>query len=666
MEVIRVIQEKLQSKNFSFEQPNQWQNITYMCGDYYYHRTNKVIAKYIFIHINEISWHTIRSEDSDFITDVIEDMYYSLSNDLRWNLYLVCVATDEVFAHIDRYEKRHFENNIKYTRNYIISESMIEQRIPVGKVLMDAKQFGIQYPIEEWQTQLGEYSFCMETFSEDSFLNNVLTKRLFKHSSIDEKSENIDMQELCKILMPKVFRPHLYQNDWELPCRKFNLLFGANGTGKTSVLSAIELSITGTIYKLKKYPNDSVEQANVVLTFSKQGKEITLEKPCQDSQVRAREREWYNSHGNDSTVFKLNSLFHRFNYFSVDETSQFTSFPPAMEDILSRLLYGNDTLKIWNNIQIHRHECARIVQKLRNEYETINIQMQQPPPSVDKIYEYYIWDYINEYGLQIPSGTSFQEIQKIVLKMQSGLEKLSKYKPIFKKATAESRLQEINQKLSRIHKHDIVLERKIKKLKAVENNSTLLSKNRDKEDRLFTLKTEQEKLKKNKSNLLREQEKLQKTIEFWETLSPWIGNNPDLTGDELKKHCKKIYKAITEFFQFQNYLNKLEQLKKRQEQISLQLISCKRLAAKLKKLHPPEKYTETFIRRNILQISQIFINLHTPQEFSELRIINGEVVGVRNEEIVPLTNMSTGQRTALIFSVFFNCIYLILQHHDFC
>lgn len=657
MEVIKAIQEKLRSKNFSFEQPVKWKNIVYMWGDYYYHSTNEVIAKYIFIHINETSWHIIRSEESGFVTDVIEDIYYSLNNDLRWNLYLVCVVTDETFARLDRYEKRHFENNIKYTRNYIISESMIEQRIPIGKVLMAANQHRIQYPIEEWQTQLGEdYSFCMGTFCEDSFLENLLASRSHKLSSLDEKPENIEVQELCEIELPKIFRPHLYQDDWKLPCRKFNLLFGANGTGKTSILSAIELSVTGTIYKLKKYPNDRAEQANVVLTAKKQDKRITLERPSL-SQIKAREREWYNSNSKDSTAFHLNSLFHRFNYFSVDESSLFASFPPSMEDIFSRLLYGNDTLKIWDNIQIHCQECGRIIQKLKKESETINIQMHQQPPSVEKIYEYYIWDYIREYKLQISYDTSFCDIQKIVLNIQSELEKLSQYRPILKREAAEKRLQEINCELLDIKKRDIALQRKIKRLKnipsPVETISTMLLPNWDLADRISSLEKEKEKIENNKFKLENGQEKMRKIIEFWEKMSPWTGDNPNITGDELKSHCKKIYKATSEFFQFQDYLSKLEKLKRRQEEISLQLISWKSLYAKLSQLNPPQKYAEKFIERNISQISQIFINLHTPQEFSGLKISDGEVVGVRNEEIVPLTNMSTGQRNALIFSVFF-------------
>ena len=45
--------------------------------------------------------------------------------------------------------------------------------------------------------------------------------------------------------------------------------------------------------------------------------------------------------------------------------------------------------------------------------------------------------------------------------------------------------------------------------------------------------------------------------------------------------------------------------------------------------------------------------LHTPQEFSELKIIDSKIVGIRNGEKVPLVNMSTSQRRTLVLSIFF-------------
>jgi len=61
-----------------------------------------------------------------------------------------------------------------------------------------------------------------------------------------------------------------------------------------------------------------------------------------------------------------------------------------------------------------------------------------------------------------------------------------------------------------------------------------------------------------------------------------------------------------------------------------------------------------YIQENIDQIGQIFLALHSPQEFSGLaHSKDGELTALRNGENVPISLMSTGQRTALVISVFF-------------
>ena len=72
-------------------------------------------------------------------------------------------------------------------------------------------------------------------------------------------------------------------------------------------------------------------------------------------------------------------------------------------------------------------------------------------------------------------------------------------------------------------------------------------------------------------------------------------------------------------------------------------------------LCPPEHFAQQFIQQNIQKISQIFFSLHQPQEFSKLEIdpTGQNIIGYRGQETVSAERMSTGQRTALVLSVFF-------------
>lgn len=67
----------------------------------------------------------------------------------------------------------------------------------------------------------------------------------------------------------------------------------------------------------------------------------------------------------------------------------------------------------------------------------------------------------------------------------------------------------------------------------------------------------------------------------------------------------------------------------------------------------PEKYLDDFLKNYTEVISEIFIQLHAPREFSEVVLTDS---GLRlrkiNNKLVSLSELSTGQRSALVISVF--------------
>lgn len=657
MEGIEIVQKKLESENFSFDEILKWKNISYVCGDYYFNQTNKIIAKYIFLHVDIEGWKLIYSEENAFVTEVIEDIYYLLDKDIRWNLYLICVVKDEDLVHIDRYEKRRFEDNVMYTRNFLITESALAQRIPIGKVFINANQCKIQHPLIEWQVQLQQYDFCMNPLSEEALLETLLKGVNQKKQNYENKEqEKIQLEKISDIKIPKMFRPHLYKKDWILPCCNCNLLFGANGAGKTSILSAVELTITGNVNKSKKNLNDNTNQADIRLSILR-GNEITTLRQPDEIQKEVRETEWYNYYEPQKRGSRLNALFHKFNYFSVDDSYRFASCSPEKEDIFSCLLYGDDTVEIWNNIQENRAKCLQIIRGLEQEYQNIKEQLHQPPPRVDKIYEDMIRRNISEMGLQISATASFAEVADIISDINSNLAEISEYKPIVDRTKAENRIQEIDSLIPSLNKQSIMLERKIKKYKSFQSSVNKFFLFRSKQNdgmKIENLKIQKEKKDDYKLTLQTEKDKMQKIIGFWEKISRHLINNiSKMTGEELGEHCEIISGSIEQYNKFQCYLEKIKSLTEQQEKVTFQINIVKKLYDRLSKLSSPEEYAKCFVANYIKQISQIFINLHMPQEFTELRIEDGDIVGIRNEEVVPLCNMSTGQRKAIAISVLF-------------
>jgi exonuclease SbcC len=88
--------------------------------------------------------------------------------------------------------------------------------------------------------------------------------------------------------------------------------------------------------------------------------------------------------------------------------------------------------------------------------------------------------------------------------------------------------------------------------------------------------------------------------------------------------------------------------------------SFKRISSALQEItsiiedHYPEVYTNKFVAEHTNIISDIFRRIHSPREFSHVQFLGDEIVAVRehDEQECPVTRLSTGQRTALVLSVF--------------
>lgn len=79
-----------------------------------------------------------------------------------------------------------------------------------------------------------------------------------------------------------------------------------------------------------------------------------------------------------------------------------------------------------------------------------------------------------------------------------------------------------------------------------------------------------------------------------------------------------------------------------------------RLLTKLLEKEKPEILLVDFLTQHAELISDIFNQIHSPREFEDVRLLNGELFTKRKTDgqDTPLNKLSTGQRTALVLSVF--------------
>jgi len=120
--------------------------------------------------------------------------------------------------------------------------------------------------------------------------------------------------------------------------------------------------------------------------------------------------------------------------------------------------------------------------------------------------------------------------------------------------------------------------------------------------------------------------------------------------DEVSMFTDRVNNAIKQ----KEDNEKLEQLKQQIDFKKKQKEKCIHAIGILNSLKLSSQYAEEFIRENINDISDLFVSLHSPREFDKLSLNeNGEIVGYRNGVEVPIYLMSTGQKTAVVISIFF-------------
>lgn len=430
MAEIETIKAILAEKGMQLSETLLWKDLQYCWADLIYPNSGAVFAKYLLLSLSLKEWEEFRSTEEQFSADAVERIYYTLRSDLCWNLYLVCIFSDKDFAQIDRHSRFEFESSTEYTRKLVLRESEIRDRLPVGYTLLRPEEQPAAQPEQEWQDVLTEeYEFCLNGFDSARFkqiASGSVSRQKASVSTLFMSPEEI--LSVQHIHIPKEFRPHFYSDTIELPCCKANLLAGPNGAGKTSVFSAIELAMTGSVQKQCKVPHDPTEKSDVSVRLQRNQDAISIYKASTPGEKKEREAKWYSSRAENRTAEQLNVLFHRFNYFSVDETYLFAREQPDHSDIFSKILYGPETTAKWKNIEIWKEKCKQEVAQLESAYKRLrDTQKDLPEKMVD---EHGLRSYIAQSGLNIAPNASFEEILETAARIQAEINQLRAYELI--------------------------------------------------------------------------------------------------------------------------------------------------------------------------------------------------------------------------------------------
>lgn len=189
-----------------------------------------------------------------------------------------------------------------------------------------------------------------EAFEDDFLLDH--SKGGSSSAAAVSKVERISSVEMGD------FRQFCFGSMRQIEFGDINLFYGANGSGKTSILEALEYGFTAEIHRMKdfkvKYGNDRYPKITVK---DSNGLRASFYPATSKKNSKEIERIWYGV-PSGRTKTTLNEQFNRFNYFDSEAAYKFIHAKDqndeAFEILFSNLLFGEEIVgyeKKWKRFQ---------------------------------------------------------------------------------------------------------------------------------------------------------------------------------------------------------------------------------------------------------------------------------------------------------------------------
>ena len=245
---------------------------------------------------------------NDYQEKYISSEYYNNSGNEQWNFYLIFIR--ESYSELD---KHRIEKDSIYTRKFVFTPDELVDYFDYQKSekAVDADVINL------WKEKLKEVDLD-EVYSNAPYAQAVpryLTKEVIKDEESNQVSSNINtdlsIKKISRLKLNPNYRKYPIKRDFSLG--KVNLIKGVNGTGKTSFLEAIELSIAGKNYS---NPTSVEENGSINAEYNDDNAFIDDYTPNNNAKYRQRDIAWYSSaykSGNE-----LYRAFNKYNFYDSD------------------------------------------------------------------------------------------------------------------------------------------------------------------------------------------------------------------------------------------------------------------------------------------------------------------------------------------------------------
>ncbi|MBP7111661.1 MAG: AAA family ATPase [Nitrosomonas sp.] len=277
---------------------------------------------------------------------ILGDGFFSSPGDLRWNKYIYIVAGPHSKQQKGFQEaKSAIEADEEYARKRVISEDELESVLGAPQYFKsngNVQEFDI---VAEWGRKLAVASLdaVLDRPTRTSLIEQIgagnARRVLINRTPLTLHEADVPLHSkwLAKIRIEK-FRP---VHDGKAPFEfgQVTLITGSNGTGKTSLLEAIEYFYCG------KNRRNGNSPSKVFGTLHESKLEIAS--TTDTNRLRARCLKWYNREERNSSG--VLDGFDRYNFLDTDAAYRVTSElnAEALPEDLSRLVAGPESSQVW-------------------------------------------------------------------------------------------------------------------------------------------------------------------------------------------------------------------------------------------------------------------------------------------------------------------------------
>jgi exonuclease SbcC len=297
---------------------------------------------------------------------VVGSRYFDDSQSLQWNNYLYFVTTASRLINDDfREVKNLIERDRRYARKFVIpAEEFSAVLTPVEPTSSTSQSTDV---LATWMELLADSGLAAAILSDDT-----MPKRLSLIESGKNKERVVILppsQSADRVIMPfiKTLDLHEFRDfpaDKHFEFGTVNLLFGANGCGKTSLLEAIELYYCGRTHRNPKA--ELPYRLDVKLQNDKTDI-VTNDRPLKH--FRDRHSSWYGRA--EVKTNDLSESFARFNFLNTDAAVRLADSNGNIDDSLSKLLVGEFASKVWRDTERVLDAVKPNLRSLRSQEATI-------------------------------------------------------------------------------------------------------------------------------------------------------------------------------------------------------------------------------------------------------------------------------------------------------